>query len=148
MSNRTRSVDDWLSDGESPLSRLLVQARRLQRLEVRVQAMLDPGIAQQVRVAGLEQGTLTLLTPRAGLATRLKLESPALLRGLQQGGPERVSALKIRVAPLPAIVAQERRARELPATAREALERFAQDNGYGNLAEMLGETGKKDDEAG
>lgn len=137
----SRPVADWLAGAEPGLGRLLAVARRLDRLDRELQALLDPGMAGQVRAAALRDGALLLITPSATLATRLRLDAAHLVRALQAAGERAVTALEVRVAPLPQGHAETRQPRALSPAAREVFERFAEERK--DRAESPGETSRK-----
>jgi len=132
-----QAVGDLLRADESGLSRLLRQARKLDALDRVLDRLLEPGQAGMVRAASLREGRLCLVTPSAALATRLRLDSAALLRSLAASGVRGVSRIEVRTAPLPGDPRPARRRRQLPDAARESLERFAADSGDVEIHERL-----------
>lgn len=138
MTNSTRSIDELIAgDSGDLLSRLLLQGHRLMALEQRLHGVLDPELAREVRVAGLDRGCLVLVTPRAGIAMRLRLEAAELGRAMRDAGVPGVREVRVRVAPLPEATARKRTSTALPGAAVEALERFARDHGYDSLERLL-----------
>ena len=137
MNDFPRSIDELIGSGTAGLGTLLAQGRRLLELERRLHAVLEPELAPEVRVAGFEKGCLLLVTARAGVAMRLRLDAEGLARSLRSAGVPALREIKVRVAPLPAVSAGEKTSRALPGSAVEALERFARDHGYGSLEHLL-----------
>jgi hypothetical protein len=134
---RSQAVGDLLLTGEPGLGELVRQARKLDALDHALGRLLDPGMSERVRVAALRERCLVLVTPSAALATRLKMDTPALLKSLQASGVTGVSRIEVRTAPLPARSQEERRSKRLPDIARESLERFARDSGDPEILEQV-----------
>jgi hypothetical protein len=123
----SRRVGDLMTSAESGLGGLLAVARRLDGVDRQLQALLDPGMAGQVRAAALRDGELLLVTPSATLATRLRLDAEHLVRALQAAGERSVTTLAVRVAPLPTVHTEPRKPRPLSPAARELFARFEAD---------------------
>ena len=142
MSDFPRSIEELIGGDTAGLGALLAQGRRLLELERRLHAVLEPELAPEVRVAGMDKGCLLLVTSRAGVAMRLRMNAEGLARTLRSSGVSALREIRVRVAPLPAVTTGERTPRALPGSAVEALERFARDNGYGSLERLLEEKDK------
>jgi hypothetical protein len=146
MSDSPRKVNDLLSSPGGSLAALLRQGRKLQTLERRLHSVLDPALAAEVRVAALEGDCLVLVTARAGVAARLRTEARDLARELRNVGVPSVHEIRVRVAPAASASQPVKTTRALPASATQALERFAKDQGFDDLASLLaspaGKSGK------
>jgi hypothetical protein len=131
-------VSRLLGSSSQGLSRLLAQARRFEALNQRLAGLLNSDMQALVQVAAVHDGCLVLLTPSASLATRLRMDSESLLRSMNAAGGESLQQLKVRVAPLPQTKpAPGKRRRALPESARQSLQRFAEDSGDTDLRERL-----------
>ncbi len=126
---RPRRVSEFLRPGGTALGKLLSRAREIERLDRKVAALLEPGLADRVQVAALRDGCMVLVTPSAALATRLRMDAGHLLDTLQANGEKAVREVSVRVAPIGRESHEEPRRRPLPDSARQALERFAADSG-------------------
>lgn len=100
---------------------LLARAQKLQALDRTLAAALAPELASQVQVANLREGELTIVTPSAALATRLRMEAPQLVSRLREAGVA-LWTIEVRVAPPGLSQTPTRRKRPLSAEARHALE--------------------------
>lgn len=100
-----RAVTEIASGDDRGLAGLLARAQQLERLDRALAARLDERYAPHVRVANVRNGVLILATPVAPIATRLRMEAPALLEALRNAYPGTLNSLEIRVTPdLPARV--------------------------------------------
>ena len=115
----------------------MAQARAIDKLDKLLARFLEPGLAGQVRVASLKDRCLVLVTPKAAIATRLRMDSPHLVKTLRANGLRSVKEIRIRVAPLHRTLENKVKRRELPRAAREALQRFAQDCGDEDLEAII-----------
>lgn len=141
MKRKSGSVDEWLGDAPQGLARILAGVRRLQDLDRQLGSALEPAIAAQVRAAGLENGRLSLVTPSAAIAARLRIEAPDLVRAMLSLGARDVREIRVRVAPLPNTAESAPVRRDLPDAALQALRRFARDTGDEELNDKLGQAG-------
>lgn len=98
-----RAVSDIASGDDRGLAGLLARAQQLDRLDQVLATRLDERYAPHVRVANVRNGVLILATPVAPIATRLRMEAPALLEAMRAAYPGTLSDLEIRITPdLPA----------------------------------------------
>lgn len=97
-SNRgPRSVGQLMSDEEATFGRVLKRARALEKLNLRVQGLLDPEVARRCRVANVRAGQLIFACTSQGVATRLRLQSPQLLERLHAAGLEEIEEIEVRM---------------------------------------------------
>jgi hypothetical protein len=96
--HRRVRVDALLSAPGSILGALTEQARGLARLNRAVSAELDTELAPHCQVAGLHNGTLTIICNSAAWATRLRYHGPALRDRLAAAGVP-ISAIRVTVSP-------------------------------------------------
>lgn len=126
---RPRSVSRLLEPSSGSLGSLMARARRLQKLDRQLESVLGPELAERVRAAALRDGCLVVVTPSAALATRLRMDRESLLRALGHASREPIRELQVRVAPLSGWQPEPRKRRRLPESARQSLQRFAEDTG-------------------
>ncbi len=107
-------------------------ARGLARLDSLLSGYFDPELAARFQVANLRQDLLILITPSAALATRFKLQVPAILEYLHAAGVHQVHDIEIRVAPLQKPAAEAKSRRETSTAARQAAELINQLTKPGN----------------
>ena len=100
-----RAVTEIASGDDRGLAGLLARAQQLDRLDRALATHLDERYAPHVRVANVRNGVLVLATPVAPIATRLRMEAPALLEALRAAHGGTLASLEVRVTPdLPARV--------------------------------------------
>jgi hypothetical protein len=122
-----QKVGDVLNDPSRQFGQLIGQARKNQKLNDQIVALLDPDMSKNVQVATVRDGCLVLITSSAALATRLRMDSDKLLESIARSGIRNLEKVEIRTAPLPGRKTVKKRTRELPEAARISLERFAKD---------------------
>lgn len=69
---------------KSPLSKLLHQLKKLEEVNRRVLALLDPHLRHYCRVVNLIGGRMVIVTANSSIATHIKLRSAALLAQFQK----------------------------------------------------------------
>jgi hypothetical protein len=120
------SVDEILADEDSPFGKSIKRARLLMRLESLLSSLLDPDLSAQFQVAAIERDRLSLVSPSASWATRLRMKSPEMLRHLHKSGYTDIQFIVIRVAPLTRKTVDSRPKRSLSPAAELAHELMKQ----------------------
>lgn len=82
MSSQTYQIEDLLAQ-ETPLGKLIAQARALEQINHLFMQVLDPELAKHCRVGHYQSGVLTLFAENAGCATKLRYGVPTLLSKLR-----------------------------------------------------------------
>ncbi len=119
---KARSSAEILADPATTFGGLLERASLLLRLERRLGTLLEPALAEQLRVANLRRNHLILLVPSAAWATRLRMETPRLIGALRRSGYADLAAIDVRVAPLREEATPTLGTRPLSPAARQALD--------------------------
>ncbi len=119
---KTLRVSDVLFDHGTSMGGLLRQASFLMQLEHRLSACLDADLSAHLQVAALRDGRLTLVTPAATWATRLRMQLPQIVSALNEAGYTEIERIDVRVAPLFERPAPSRRRKSLSPAAKQALE--------------------------
>ncbi len=83
MSTFSSSIQAVLENSESQLSKLISQAKAIEALQQIFASILDNELLSQCRVGCYESGILTLFTPNAAVATRLRYHVPTLMSQLR-----------------------------------------------------------------
>jgi hypothetical protein len=122
---KARSSAEILADPATTFGGLLERASLLLRLERRLGTLLEPALAEQLRVANLRRNHLILLVPSAAWATRLRMETPRLIGALRRSGYADLAAIDVRVAPLREEATPTLGTRPLSPAARQALDLMA-----------------------
>lgn len=98
------SVRDVISGSDNAFAMLLDQAKLLARLESLLSGPGSQFICQNepanFQVAALHQDRLVLITPTAAWATRLRMQTQAMLHFLRASGYAQLAHIDVRVAPL------------------------------------------------
>lgn len=76
-------IRDLLANPDTPLGKLIAQARSIEDLNKTFQSILDPTLIPHCQVGTYENGVLTLLTESAAYATRLRFYIPTILSTLR-----------------------------------------------------------------
>lgn len=76
-------IRDLLTNLETPLGKLIVQARAIEDLNQTFSKILDPALIAHCRVGTFENGILTLFAESASFATRLRYQVPTILSTLR-----------------------------------------------------------------
>ena len=122
---KTLRVSDVLFDHGTSMGGLLRQASFLMQLEHRVAGCVDADLSAQLQVAALRDGRLTLVTPSATWATRLRMQAPQIIGALHEAGYSDVERIDVRVAPLFERPAATRLKKPLSPAAEQALEQMS-----------------------
>ena len=97
-----------------------------------------------MRVAALKDDCLILVTPSAGLATKLRMDKASILKTIQATVKVKIIDLKIRTAPITPAMRLLKTRRELPVAAIRSLERYAKDSGDQELQDQISNRKKGD----
>jgi hypothetical protein len=119
-------LERQIADGGSSFARVLRHARRLRSIEERIRSRIDRDLADHFEVGALEDGALTLVSPSASWATRLRMQAPDIIRSLHSSGGEEIRKISVRVSPLSRRNPSPRRSRPLSPAARWAFDQFAE----------------------
>ena len=76
-------ICDLLTNVETPLGKLIAQARAIENLNQSFCKMIDPALTPHCRVGTFENGILTLFAENASYATRLRYQVPTILSTLR-----------------------------------------------------------------
>lgn len=76
-------IRDLLTNLETPLGKLITQARAIEDLNQTFRQILDPTLIAHCRVGTFENGILTLFAESAAFATRLRYQVPTILSTLR-----------------------------------------------------------------
>lgn len=117
-----REVSRIAADDSGGLGRAIGHARRIQALGHVLQPLLPRELAPYVDVANLRQGCLVLAVSSAAAATRLRMESDALLPRLREKSPAPIETIEVRIVPAASRTEAHRKPRELSPSARSALQ--------------------------
>ena len=93
-------VRELITDPANRLGALYDHARLLARLDSLLSGFFDPALAGQCKVANLREDRLILISPSASCATRIRLQSNAILDFLLESGFPQLREIEIRIAPL------------------------------------------------
>jgi hypothetical protein len=126
---KSQRVDELIKRRDTPLAGVLQHAGELDRLDRQLSSLLDPQLAQSCQVAELRDGCLTLITPGATWATRLRMQATDIARKLSQANSIDIHHVVVRIAPVRRQNLDKRRKKGLPPVALQALQRFAEDSG-------------------
>jgi hypothetical protein len=91
-----RKISGFLHEPASGLSRLAVEAKRLQKLAQDWEAIAPPGLARSSRVGPIRDRIVTLYADNGAIAARLKQQLPRLLLNFRQRGHD-LTAIKVEV---------------------------------------------------
>lgn len=83
MSHESSTIQELLKKSDSRLSQLVSQAQAIEALQQLFTAILDTELIPYCRVGCYESGVLTLFTPNAAFATRLRFHIPTLMSQLR-----------------------------------------------------------------
>jgi hypothetical protein len=119
------SVRDVISGSDNAFAMLLNQAKSLARLESLLSGP-DSQFGSQdepanFQVAALHQDRLVLITPTAAWATRLRMQTQAMLHFLRASGYAQLAHIDVRVAPLAREVAKPKTPKKPSPAAKLAL---------------------------
>ncbi|MFN7753601.1 MAG: DciA family protein [Pseudomonadota bacterium] len=92
-----RSIADVLSS-EDRLRLMRDEARRLERLQARLEALLPEGVSGCCSVAALRDGLLTIVASSPAVATAVRQISPRLSAQMRQNEPQ-VTGMRVVVQP-------------------------------------------------
>lgn len=96
---RPLSVAQLMTDSEGGFARILRRARAIERLGQKVSGLLDDDIAGRCTVANVRGGQLIFACTSAGAATRLRMQSQALLEQLHAVGLEEIESIEVKMIP-------------------------------------------------
>ena len=113
----------------SGFGKLLAHARVLNRLDQKLESILDPALSPHCQVAEFRDQCLILVCSNATFATRIKMISQQLLDTFREEGEFGIERMEIRIAPVNRPQPVVRKQRSLSSAAVQALGRFASDSG-------------------
>lgn len=88
---------------EPAIAGLVDRARELDALDAALREALPPPLASQVRLANLRESRLVFLASSSTVAARLRLAQDELLAYASRLTGRRLTALAVKVAPVPAV---------------------------------------------
>ncbi len=91
------SINQLMADTGSGFGQLLKRARALEALGARVSRLLDPTIAGQCKLANVRDGKMIFSCSSPGIATRLRMQAPALLEQLHAAGMTDIEGVEVRL---------------------------------------------------
>lgn len=90
-----------LNHNSDLITRLMARARQLRRLENALMPVLQGELAHHVRLAGYQQGILTLLVDSPAWASQLRFSKPNLLKKLKNSDKfSEIADIIVKVAPI------------------------------------------------
>ncbi len=133
------SVQALMGNPNTGLGHLLAHARVLNRLDNRLEAILDPTLSPHCQVADFRHHCLILVCSSATFATRIKMISQQLLDTFREEGETGIKRMEIRIAPVNRPQPEVRKKRTLSSAAVQALGRFASDSGDADIQAIFEE---------
>ncbi len=109
--------------------KLLAHVRVLNRLDQKLESILDPALSPHCQVAEFRDQCLILVCSNATFATRINMISQQLLDTFREEGEIGIERMEIRIAPVNRPQPAVRKQRSLSSAAVQALGRFASDSG-------------------
>jgi hypothetical protein len=94
------SVKDVLSGSNSAFAMLLNQAKLLAEVESLLAGFAGQGELGNFQVAAMQHDRLVLITPTAAWATRLRMQTQAMLHFLRASGYAQLGHIEVLVAPI------------------------------------------------
>ena len=113
-------VGELITEPGNNLGSLFSHARVLAKLDSLLTGFSDPELATRFQVANIRQDRLTLLTPSAAWATRLRLQTTSMLGFLKASGYAQIRYIDIRISPLQRREPEPKNRRESSPAAKEA----------------------------
>jgi hypothetical protein len=90
--NKGKSVQTLMRQRNTSLGNILTHARVLNRLDNRLEAILDPTLSPHCQVADFRNHSLILVCSSATFATRIRMITQQLLDSFKEEGEHGVSA--------------------------------------------------------
>ena len=109
--------------------KLLAHARVLNRLDQKLESILDPALSLHCQVGEFRDQCLILVCSNATFATRIRMISQQLLDSFKAEGEHGIERIEIRIAPVNRPQPSTRIRKGLSSAAVQALARFAADRG-------------------
>jgi hypothetical protein len=130
---KATSVQTLMRQNTTGLGNLLAHARILNRLDNRLESILDPSMSPNCQVADFRNHCLILVCSSATFATRIRMISQPLLDSFREEGEYGIERIEIRIAPVNRPQPEVRKKRTLSSAAVQALGRFASDSGDADI---------------
>ena len=127
--NKGKSVQTLMRQRNTSLGNILTHARVLNRLDNRLEAILDSTLSPHCQVADFRHHCQILVCSSATFATRIRMISQQLLDSFKEEGERGIERIEIRIAPVNRPQPEVRKKRTLSPAAVQALGRFASDSG-------------------
>jgi hypothetical protein len=115
------SVRDVISGSDSAFAMLLNQAKLLAEVESLLAGFAGQGELGHFQVTAMQQDRLVLITPTAAWATRLRMQTQAMLRFLRASGHAQLGHIEVLVAPIARPVATPKTPKKTSPAAELAL---------------------------
>jgi len=131
--SKSTSVQTLMRQSNTGLGKILAHARVLNRLDNRLEAIIDPTLSPHCQVADFRTHCLTLICSSATFATRIRMISQQLLDSFKEEGEHGIERIEIRIAPVNRPQPTPRIRRGLSSAAVQALGRFASDSGDADI---------------
>jgi hypothetical protein len=131
--SKSTSVQTLMRQSNTGLGHLLAHARVLNRLDNRLEVILDPTLSPHCQVADFRNHCLILVCSSATFATRIRMISQQLLDSFKEEGENGFERIEIRIAPVNRPQPTPRKRRGLSSAAVQALGRFASDSGDADI---------------
>lgn len=87
-----------MADPEGGFGKILKRARALERLGNRVSGFLGEDLAGQCQLANVREGKMIFTCNSSGVATRLRMQAPALLEQLHAVGMKEIREIEVKLA--------------------------------------------------
>ena len=131
--NKGKSVQTLMRQRNTSLGNILTHARVLNRLDNRLEAILDSKLTPHCQVADFRNHCLILVCSSATFATRIRMISQQLLDSFKEEGERGIERIEIRIAPVNRPQPSTRKRKGLSSAAVQALGRFASDSGDADI---------------
>ena len=131
--SKFKSVQALMGNSNTGLGHLLAHARVLNRLDHKLESILDPALSSHCQVAEFRNHILILACSNATFATRIRMISQQLLDSFREEGEFGIERIEIRIAPVNRPQPEVRKQRTLSSAAVQALGRFASDSGDADI---------------
>ena len=131
--SKPTSVQALMRGRDTGLGHLLAHARDIDRLDRKLESIIDPALSPHCQVAEFRNHCLILVCSSAAFATRIRMISQQLLDTFREEGEPGIDRIEIRIAPVNRPQPDVRKRRSLSSAAVQALGRFASDSGDADI---------------
>lgn len=122
-----------MQTGGPGFGQLLAHARVLNRLDQKLESILDSALSPGCQAAEFRNHCLILVCSNASIATRIRMISQQLIYSLREEGETEIEHIEVRIAPVNRPQPKVHKKRTLSSAAVQALGRFASDSGDADI---------------